>query len=442
MQVIDKLNEGLKRGFNVVVGAAAINERVEARLVEVGQQVRLPGFRPGKVPMDLLRKRFGQSVRGEVLERTIDESTQQALAEKSLKPALQPKVELVSFEDGKDLEFAIKVEVLPEITPNDLGSLALTRGVADVKDEELDRALTNLRKSRGTLEAMTDDRASVDGDVLVADFVGRIDGTPFEGGTAQDATIELGANGFIPGFEEQLVGVKKGETKTITVTFPTEYTPELAGKTAEFEVTVKDIKTRAMPELNDEFAKSLGFEGLDALKDRSRESLKEQYDRTARLHLKRQLLDKLAESHSFAVPEGMVDAEFDGIWRQVEAAKKAGQLEAEDASKSDDDLKTEYRKIAERRVRLGLLLSDIGQKNNVTVSPEDFSKAVMDEARRYPGQEQAVVEYYQRNPQALESLRAPLFEEKVVDHIISKANVTDLSISAEELAKQSGAGGA
>jgi len=439
MQVIEKINEGLKREFNVVVAAAAIHDRIEARLTEVGQQVRLPGFRPGKVPMDLLRKRFGQSVRGEVLERTIDESTQAALAEKAIKPASQPKVELVTFEDGGDLEFAVKLEVLPDITPNDLASLKLTRGVVKVDESEIDTAVESVRKSRSTLEPVTEDRPAASGDVLVADFVGRIDGVAFDGGTAQDATIDIGAGSFIPGFEDQLVGARKGATVEVKVTFPTEYHAELAGKNAVFEVTVKDIKRRLLPELNDELAKSIGFSDMAAFRADVRKSLEEQYAKASRLHTKRQLLDVLAEEHSFPVPESMVDAEFGGIWRQVEEAKKAGQLEAEDANKSDDELRAEYRKIAERRVRLGLLLSDIGQKNNVTVLPEDFSKAVMDEARRYPGQESAVVEYYQRNPNALETLRAPIFEEKVVDHIIGRAAVTDLPITREELAKQSGA---
>jgi trigger factor len=439
MQVIDKLSDGLKREFNVVVAASAIQERVEARLVEVGQQVRLPGFRPGKVPMDLLRKRFGQSVRGEVLERTVDESTQQALTEKALKPALQPRVEMVRFEDGEDLEFAVKLEVLPEITPNDLASLSLTRGVVEVKDEEVEKGLEALRRNRSTLEPVTEDRPVASGDVVIADFVGRIDGTPFEGGTAQDATIEIGANNYIPGFEDGLVGAKKGATVEVKVTFPQDYQPDLAGKAAVFDITVKDIKKRVLPELDDAFAKSLGMESVEQLRQRGRESIQEQYAQTARLHLKRQLLDKLAESHSFPVPDGMVDAEFGGIWRQVEQAKKANQLEPEDADKSEDELRNEYRAIAERRVRLGLLLSDIGQKNNITVLPEDFSKAVMEEARRYPGQEKSVIEYYQRTPQALESLRAPIFEEKVVDFVISKAQVSDLPVTAEELAKQSGA---
>lgn len=436
MQVIDKPSDGLKREFNVVVTAAAIEEKVEARLTEVGQQVRLPGFRPGKVPRDILKKRFGQSVRGEVLERTIDESTQAALTEKAIKPALQPKIELVSFDEGKDLEFAIKVEVLPEIAASDFSSIVLSRDVATVQDSEVAKALETLQGSRSTTEAVTEARAAANGDVLVTDFVGRIDGTPFEGGTAQGASIELGSGSFIPGFEEQLVGVKAGETKELKVTFPKEYpAAELAGKDAVFEVKVTELRRKVLPELNDEFAKSLGAENLDAVRTRAREMLQGQYDELSRLRLKRQLLDKLAESHSFAVPQGMVDAEFDAIWRQVEEAKKAGQLDAADRDKSDDDLKKEYRNIAERRVRLGLLLSDVGTKNSITVAPEDFSAAVMAEARRYPGQESAVVNHYQRNPQALETLRAPLFEEKVVDHILGKAQITDKVVTADELQK-------
>ena len=436
MQVIDKVSDGLKREFNVVVTAAAIEEKVEARLTEVGQQVRLPGFRPGKVPRDILKKRFGQSVRGEVLERTIDESTQQALTEKAIKPALQPKVELVSFDEGKDLEFAIKVEVLPEIAAADFSSIALSRDVATVQDSEVTKAIETLLSSRATTEAVTETRAAANGDVLVTDFVGRIDGTPFEGGTAQGASIELGSGSFIPGFEEQLIGVKAGETKELKVTFPKEYqAAELAGKDAVFEVKVTELRRKIIPELTEDFAKSVGAESVEAMRTRAREMIQSQYDELSRLRLKRQLLDKLAETNSFAVPQGMVDAEFDAIWRQVEEAKKAGQLDAADRDKSDDDLKTEYRNIAERRVRLGLLLSDVGTKNAITVAPEDFSAAVMAEARRYPGQEGAVVNHYQRNPQALETLRAPLFEEKVVDYILGKAQITDKVVTVEELQK-------
>jgi trigger factor len=436
MQVIDKSTTGLKREFNVVVTAAAIEEKVEARLVEVGQQVRLPGFRPGKVPKDVLRKRFGQSVRGEVLERTIDESTQAALSEKAIKPALQPRVELVSFDEGKDLEFAVQVEVLPEIAASDFGTLELVRDAATVQDSDVDKALADLARSRSTAEPVTEARGAENGDVLMADFVGRIDGETFEGGTAQNATIDLGANAFIPGFEEQLVGIKVGETRMVKVTFPADYpVAAVAGKPAEFEFKLNELRRRIVPEVNEDFAKAVGADDLAGLRARVRDMLQGQLDELSRLRLKRQLLDKLAASHSFPVPQGMLDAEFDAIWRQVEEAKKAGQLDAGDVGKSDDELRTEYRAIAERRVRLGLLLSDVGQKHNVTVAPEDFSKAVMAEARRYPGQESAVVGHYQRNPQAVESLRAPLFEEKVVDLILGLAKVTDRPVSIEDLQK-------
>jgi trigger factor len=291
-------------------------------------------------------------------------------------------------------------------------------------------------KSRRTTETVTEARAAKTGDALVIDFVGSIDGVEFEGGKASDATLELGGGQFIPGFEEQLIGAKVGDSVTVNVTFPEDYgAKDLAGKAASFKVDVKELKTYKTPELTDELAKQMGDESLEALKTRMRGFLQQNYDSASRLRVKRQLLDKLAEGHTFDVPKGMVDVEFDAIWRQMEQVVKSGQLDPEDAGKSEDELKDEYRKIAERRVRLGLLLSDIGQKNSVQVAQEDLTKAITQEAFRYPGQEAAVVEFYQRNPQALESLRAPIFEEKVVDFIISKAKVTDETVSVEELMK-------
>ena len=434
MQVIDKSADGLNREFNVVVPATAIEAKVVSRLNEVGQQVRLPGFRPGKVPMKLLRTRYGESVRGEILENTINESTQAALTEKALKPAMQPKVELVTFEEGKDLEFSVKLEVLPEIAGADLANIELSRPVAAVTDEELDKAVQDFVKNRRTTETVTEVRAAKKDDALVIDFVGSIDGVEFEGGSAKGTTIELGAGQFIPGFEDQLIGAKVGDTVTVNVTFPADYgAKDLAGKDASFKVDVKELKIFKTPELNDELAKQMGDESVESLKTRMRGFLQQNYDAASRMRVKRQLLDKLAEGHTFPVPQGMVDVEFDAIWRQMEQVVKSGQLDAEDAGKSEDELKTEYRGIAERRVRLGLLLSDIGQKNNVAVAQEDITKAVTQEAFRYPGQEAAVVEFYQRNPQALESLRAPIFEEKVVDFIISQAKVTDETVSVDEL---------
>ena len=434
MQVIDKNTEGLSREFNVVVPATSIEQRVTSRLTEVGQQVRLPGFRPGKVPMKLLKTRFGDSVRGEILESTINESTQAALTEKSLKPALQPKVELVSFEEGKDLEFSVKLEVLPEIATAELSSVELTRPVAPVTDEEMEKAIGDFLKSRRTTETVTEARGAKSGDALVVDFIGAMDGVEFQGGSAKGATIELGAGGFIPGFEEQLIGAKVGDTVDLKVTFPEDYgAKELAGKAAEFKVDIKELKTFKLPELTDEIAAQMGDATVEAFKTRMRGFLQQNHDGASRLRMKRELLDKLADGHIFAVPQGMVDIEFEAIWRQMDQVMKTGQLDPEDANKSQDELKTEYRAIAERRVRLGLLLSDIGQKNGVAVSQDDLTRALTQEAMRYPGQEQAVFEYYQKNPQALESLRAPIFEEKVVDFIFGKVKVTDQEISLDKL---------
>ena len=434
MQVIDKNTDGLAREFNVVIPATSIEQRVVSRLTEVGRTVNMPGFRPGKVPMKLLRTRFGQSVRGEILENTINESTQAALAEKALKPAMQPKVELVTFEEGKDLEFSVKLEVLPEITGADFENIELTRPVSPVTDEEMDRSVADFLKSRRTTETVTESRAAKEGDAVVVDFVGSIDGVEFEGGKAKDATIEIGSGSYIPGFEDQLKGAKAGDSVTVKVTFPEDYgSKDLAGKAAEFKVDVKELKEFKVPELNDELATQLGDTSAQSLKDRLRAFIQQNHDQASRLRIKRQLLDKLAEGHTFPVPNGMVDVEFDAIWRQMDQVMKSGQLDPEDAGKSEDELKAEYRSIAERRVRLGLLLSDIGQKNGVQVSQDDLGRAMTQEAMRYPGQEQAVFEFYQKNPQALESLRAPIFEEKVVDFIFTKAKITDQEVPLEEL---------
>ena len=434
MQVIDKNTDGLTREFNVVIPATSIEARVASRLNEVGRDIRLPGFRPGKVPMKLLKSRYGESVRGEILESTINESTQAALTEKALKPAMQPKVQLVSFEEGKDLEFSVKIEVLPEIAAADLASIALTRPVAPVTDEEMEKAQNDFLNSRRTTEKVTTARGAKKGDAVVVDFVGTMDGIEFQGGSAKDATIELGAGNFIPGFEDQIIGAKAGDTVTVKVTFPEDYgAKELAGKPAEFKVDVKELLAYTTPELTDEIAKQVGDETAEGLKTRMRGFIQGSHDQAARLRMKRQLLDVLAEGNSFPVPQGMVDIEFDAIWRQMEQVMKSGQLDPEDAGKSEDELKAEYRAIAERRVRLGLLLSDIGQKNNIQVSQDDLNGALRQEMMRYPGQEQAVFEYFQKNAQAVESLRAPIFEEKVVDFIFTQAKITDETVTVEEL---------
>lgn len=436
MQITEKTAQGLKREYNVVIAASIIEERMSERLVEVGRQVNLPGFRPGKAPITLLRKRFGQSIMGEVLDKTINDTAQSVIAEKSLKPALQPKIELVSFSEGKDLEFDVKVEVLPEIATPDFKKVELEKWVATVTDAELDKALDDMLKSNRSSKVVAESRKAKNGDIVVIDYVGKLDGVAFEGGTGFDAHLELGSGQFIPGFEEQLIGVIAGDTALLNVTFPADYGAEnLAGKAVTFNVTVKELREPETPALDEEFAKRLGETSVEAVKTKTRGIIQSSYDRLSRLRLKRNLLDKLSELETFAVPEGMVDAEFDAIWRQIEQAKSSNQLDPEDAKKSDDELRTEYRAIAERRVRLGLLLSDVGQKNNIAVTPEELGKAVMEQASRFQGQEQAVVNYYKNTPEALESLRAPVFEDKVVDFVLALAKVTDKPVSIEELQK-------
>jgi trigger factor len=436
MQITEKNAQGLKREYNVVIAASTIEERMNERLVEVGKQVSLPGFRPGKAPMNLLKKRFGQSVMGEVLDKAINDTAQSVITEKSLKPAMQPKIELVNFAEGKDLEFDVKVEVLPEIQSPDFKKIELEKWTAKVAEDAVQKSLQNMADANRSTKVVAESRKAKKGDVVVIDFVGKIDDVAFEGGTGFDTKLELGSGQFIPGFEDQLIGVIAGDRAVVNVTFPKDYgASELAGKDAVFTVTVKEIREYEDAKLDDEFAKKLGVESLTVLQSQTRELMQNNYDRVSRLRLKRNLLDKLSEIETFPVPEGMVDAEFDAIWRQIEQAKASNQLDAEDAKKSDEELRKEYRAIAERRVRLGLLLSDVGQKNNITVTPEELGRAVMEQATRFRGQEQAVVNYYKNTPEALESLRAPVFEDKVVDFILELAKVTTKEVSIEELEK-------
>lgn len=434
MQVTETNADGLKREFKIVVPASALQDKMDSRLKELSQQVRLPGFRPGKVPMALMKKKYGPSVMGEVLEAAVQDSSQQTLADRDLRPALQPKIEIVSFEEGKDLEFSMAVEVLPTIADMDFGGIELERPKVVVPDSEIEEALGRIAESRKQAEPTGSKRKSKKGDILEIDFVGRVGGEEFPGGKGEGFDLELGSGTFIPGFEDQLIGAKAGDVTTVKVTFPEDYhAKDLAGKEAEFEVTVKELKEPKVPEINDEFAKSVGLDDLEALKGAVREQMDKDYAGIARNRVKRALLDKLAEMATFDVPPGMVDMEFDAIWKQIEDAKSRDDLDEEDKGKSDEELRTEYRSLAERRVRLGLLLADVGQKANVQVSQEDLNRAIMQEAMRYPGQEQAVFQFFQNNQQALNQLRAPIYEDKVVDHILENAKVTDKEVSPEEL---------
>ncbi|HVA14431.1 MAG TPA: trigger factor [Stellaceae bacterium] len=435
MQITETTAEGLKHEMTVVIAAADIERRVTDRLNEIGRTVRLPGFRPGKVPLTVLRKRYGPSVMGEVLERTVSDSSSEAMRERNLRPALQPKIEILSFNEGTDLQYKLAVEVLPQIEIANLGELQLDRLKPDLPEDEIDRALERIAKQQRKAEPV--DRAAEKGDIVEMDFVGSVDGVEFPGGTAKDYSLELGSGSFIPGFEDQLVGVTAGEARIVKVDFPADYgSADLAGKAAVFAVTAKTVKAMAPQPIDESLAAAVGMENLAMLRQTVRERIERDYQGIARQKLKRALLDRLAERHSFAVPAGMVEIELDTIWRQyqaqVERAKQSG-TEPTETPKDEAAVKAEYRGIAERRVRLGLVLAEIGSKNNITVSQDEVNRAMAEEARRFPGQERHVIEYYRNNPGAVDGLRAPIYEDKVVDFILELAQVTDKLVSLKEL---------
>ncbi len=437
MQVTETVAEGLRREFKVVVPAQQLKERVDSQLLDRQRSMRLPGFRPGKVPMNLVDKHWRQHVMGEEVQRAIGDSSAQLVSDRGLRPAGRPKVEITAFADGSDLEYKLALDLLPEIEPGDPKTLELERTVVDIPEAEVEQALERLSKEQGQSEPVATPRPAALGDVLVIDFVGRIDGKEFQGGSAEGHYARLGAGMLIPGFEDQLVGAGVGQTREVNVTFPTEYPRrELAGQPAVFEVKVKELREVKPAAIDDALARSLGVESLEALRKRVREQLEQEYKVACRMRLKRQLLDKLAASHDFEVPPGLLEDEFQAIWRHIDADRKAGNLDPDDKDKTEEQLQGEYRAIAQRRVRLGLLLSEIGRRANVEVKQDELTRAMTNEARRYPGQETKVIEYYQNNPDALAQLRAPLYEDKVVDYIIDSASVTDRHVSPEQFAEE------
>ncbi len=434
MQVTETETDGLKREFKVVIAASDIEEKLQHRLMELGSTVKVPGFRPGKVPVQVLKQRFGRSVLGEVVERAVTDGSSQALSERGLRPATQPRIEITAFDEGKDLEFTMALELLPDIKPIDFGDLKLTRLKVEVADSEVDSALDHLAGHRKESKPLEAPRKAESGDVLVIDFRGSVNGEELPGMAAEDHHLELGSSSFIEGFEEQLIGVDVGEDRQVKVRFPDAYVNDkLAGQEAIFEVKVKEIRETQPPAIDEDFAKSLGEDSLDALKSKVRDQIGQDYEQASRTHLKRELLDKLAEAHDFVVPAGMVDIEFETIWPHIEEAMKEGKLDEEDKDKSEDELKAEYREIAERRVRLGLLLSEVGRVNNIDVSAEELNRALAMEARKHPGQEREVFDYFQRTPEAMANLRAPIFENKIVDFIVEMADTAEKGVTAEEL---------
>ena len=434
MNVTETSAQGLKREFKVTIPARDFQSKLDLRLEELGRTVKLPGFRPGKVPFPLLKKRFGKAVVGEVVERTVSDSSVQVLSDRGLRPAGQPKIEVTKFADDADLEFNMALELLPDVRPIDFSTIKLERLSVEVADQAVEEALGRLAERQKKSTPLATPRPAAKGDVVVIDFVGQIDGEEFPGGSATDHYLELGSDSFVPGFEEQLVGAGADDHLDVRLTFPADYPNEkLAGKEAVFAVTMKEIREPAPVPVDDELAKSLGMTDLGELRRVVREQRVGEYAQVSRARMKRQLLDRQADAHEFELPWGLIDAEFEAIWRQVESDRAQGQGDPEDAGKTDEQLKAEYRDIAKRRVKLGLLLSEVGRMNNIEVGNDELSRAIMAEARRYPGRERQVIEFYNNTPQALAQVRAPLYEDKVVDYILELADVTERTVTPEEM---------
>lgn len=472
MEVTETSADGLKREFRIVVPADQLEGEINRRLDELGRAIRVPGFRPGKVPMPLLRRRYGTAVRGEVLESSVQTSSTEAMEQHKLRPALPPRVEIVSAAEGGDLEYKMSVELLPDLPTLDFAALGLERLVAEIPEEEVDRAIARIAEQNRKSEPV--ERPAETGDIVVLDMVGRSEDREIPGTRGEGRQIEVGTPAIVPGFSERLVGVVAGEERKIELTFPADYgNPDLAGKDAVFEVTIKEVRQRLPAATDDELAKEVGLETLAELRQEVQQRMQREYDAVARQRLKRDLLDKLAERYNFPVPPGMIDIEYQNILRQYEAEKAlheneaaaetpagaagetpeteapaASEAPAEPAAAAaasepgegatpvvdlDEKTQAEFRQIAERRVRLGLLLAEVGRANNITVTQEELNQALVREAYRHPGYERQVIDYYRKNPEALGNLRAPIYEEKVVDFVIELAKIDERKVPAPEL---------
>lgn len=442
IQVVEKSAEGLSRVIAVTIPQGDLSSRLDARIAEIAPTMKLKGFRPGKVPAAHVRKMFGRELMGEIINDEVNTSSQKALDDAKLRPAAPAEITpITDIEDvvaGKaDLSYEMSLEVMPDFTPVDATTLKLSRPVHEPTDKEVEEAVSELASQNTTYEDKGGKAPkAAEGDQVIIDFVGKIDDEAFEGGSANDAPLVIGSGRFIPGFEDQLKGAKVGDETAVKVTFPADYgAAHLAGKDAVFDVAVKAVKAPKEAKADDDFAKAIGIESLEKLNELVKQNLQSGNDRQSRFRLKRALLDALDKDHDFPLPPRMVEAEFDGIWGQVEADKVAGRLDEEDAKKSDKKLKDDYHKIAERRVRLGLVLAEMGRAAGVIVSDQEVSNAIVAEARNYPGQERQVMDFYRQNPNATNALRAPIYEEKVCDWVFEKAKVTDKKVSREELFK-------
>ncbi|MHA7773023.1 trigger factor [Roseibium sp. M-1] len=440
MQVTETLSEGLKRELKIDIPAGDLAAKLEEYMADLKSKANIKGFRPGKVPLAHLKRMYGRQAMAEILSNTIQETTQKAVEERSERPALTPEIDLPEDDAEKilagsaDLSFTMTYDVLPEFEIVDFAGIEIERPVVEIAESEVDEQVAQIAKNNTPFEAKKGKAA--DGDRVTMSYLGKIDGEPFEGGADENGMLVLGSGQFIPGFEDQLIGVKAGDEKVVEVSFPEDYpAAHLAGKPATFDVVVKEVAAPGEAKVDDEFAKNLGLESLDKLKEIVRGQIEGQFGQMTRQRVKRQLLDKLDEHYSFDLPEKLLNSEFDVVWRQVEDDMKRNEKTFEDEDTTEEEAKAEYRKIAERRVRLGLVLSEIGEKNNIQVTDEELQRALYDRIRQFPGQEQQVFEFYKNNQQALASLRAPIYEEKVVDFMLELAKVTDKTVSKEELEK-------
>jgi trigger factor len=444
MQVTETLNEGLKHEFTIHVPASDLDAKADARLVDLKDKVRLNGFRPGKVPVSHLKKVYGRSVMAETVEQTIRDTNTQIFTERGFRLATEPKVTMPNEEKtvddilaGKsDLTYTVSIEVVPPIQLADFKSFAVEKPVGEVGDADVDEAIQRIADHHRNYAAKGEGTQAETGDRVTINFKGSIDGTPFEGGTGEGIQVVIGTGQFIPGFEDQLIGVKAGETRMLKVTFPKNYASgKLAGQAAEFETAATLIEAPLETRIDDEFAKSLGLESLDKLKDAARERLTAEFAGATRQRVKRVLLDRLDETHRFEAPPSLVEEEFKLMWNSIKAEMASNGKSFADEDTTEDAAEAEYRKIADRRVRLGLVLSEIGERNKITVTDDEISRAVIERARQTPGREKEVWDYYRNNANALAQLRAPIYEDKVVDFILELANVTEKKVTREELMK-------
>lgn len=442
MQVKETKAEGLSREIEIVVPASDLEARLQTRLFEIKDQVKIKGFRPGKIPMSHMRKTYGRSIMAEIVNQIINETPRSVIAERNERSAMRPEIQMTEDESEAekvlrgegDFRFTVAYETLPTFELKGTDGIKIERPVVEIDETEVEDQVKRIAESARTFQPK--DGAAETGDRVTMDFVGKVDGEAFQGGSATDSNLVLGSGQFIPGFEDQLVGLSAGEDKTVEVTFPEDYgAAQLAGKPATFEVQVKAVAKPDEMELNDELAKKLGLESIDRLREIVRGQIESQFGQATRQKVKRQLLDALDADYSFELPSKLVEAEFQNIWAQVTRELEQSGKSFEDEDTTEEKARDEYRKLAERRVRLGLVLSEIGEKAGVTVSDEELQRAVIEQVRQYPGQEQQVYDYFRNTPDAVQSLRAPIFEEKVVDHLLATVDVTDKTVSKEELLK-------